>query len=133
VLIPFEVQTFQTAIQQRLHNPAVSLLARCRISVNVDDSGRILYGWSHYGEQTPEQTAMMRQIDTAINDALKRFADIFLVNVDAAPREDGWQARVEVVGARVLSPRRLLLWKKRWRTACINPSRLFFSPGLKPW
>jgi uncharacterized hydrophobic protein (TIGR00271 family) len=104
VLIPFEVQTFQTAIQQRLHNPAVSLLARCRISVNVDDSGRILYGWSHYGEQTPEQTAMMRQIDTAINDALKRFADIFLVNVDAAPREDGWQARVEVVGARVLSP-----------------------------
>jgi uncharacterized hydrophobic protein (TIGR00271 family) len=104
VLIPFEVQKFQTLIQGRLNNPAISLLARCLISVDVDASGRILYGWSHYSQQTPEQTAMMKQIDTALRDAFKRFDDLFPVNVDAAPGEKGWQARVEVVGARVLSP-----------------------------
>jgi uncharacterized hydrophobic protein (TIGR00271 family) len=105
VLIPFEVEKFQTLIQQRLHDPAIGLLARCLISVDVDAAGRILYGWSHYGKQTPEQTAMMKQIDNALRDAFKHLDDQFLVNVDAAPREDGWQARVEVVGAWVLSPR----------------------------
>jgi uncharacterized hydrophobic protein (TIGR00271 family) len=126
VLIPFEVEKFQTLIQQRLHNPDIGLLARCLISVNVDDAGRILYGWSHYGKQTSEQTAMMKQIDNALRDAFKHFNDQFLVNVDAAPREDGWQARVEVVGARVLSPREAAAVEKEVAGHVNQPVKIVF-------
>ena len=126
VLIPFEVQTFQTSIRQRLHNSDISLLARCLISVNVDAEGRILYGWSHYDKQTPEQNAMMKQIDNAISDAFKRFADIFLVNVDAAPKEDAWEARVEVVGARVLSPREAASVEKEVADRVNQPVKIVF-------
>jgi uncharacterized hydrophobic protein (TIGR00271 family) len=126
VLIPFEVQKFQTSIQQRLHNPSISLVARCLISVDVDAAGRILYGWSHYGKQTPEQNDMMKQVDTAVRDAFNRFDDIFLVNVDAAPREDGWQARVEVVGARVLSPREAASVEKEVADRVNQPIKIVF-------
>jgi uncharacterized hydrophobic protein (TIGR00271 family) len=126
VLIPFEVEKFQTLIQQRLHDPAIGLLARCLISVDVDADGRILYGWSHYGKQTPEQTAMMKQIDNALRDAFKHLDDQFLVNVDAAPREDGWQARVEVVGARVLSPREAAAVEKEVAGRVNQPVKIVF-------
>jgi uncharacterized hydrophobic protein (TIGR00271 family) len=126
VLIPFEVEKFQTLIQQRLHNPAVRLIARCLISVDVTAAGRILYGWSHYGKQTPEQTAMMTQIDTALRDAFKSFHDLFLVNVDATPGQDGWQARVEVVGARVLSPREAAAVEKEVADRVNQPVKVVF-------
>jgi uncharacterized hydrophobic protein (TIGR00271 family) len=105
VLIPSEVQEFQMSIQRRLNDNSIRLLARCLTTVAVDDTGRILYGWSHFALKPPEQRALMDKIDLAVRDAFKRFQDIFVTNVDAAPRHDGWQARVEVVGARVITPR----------------------------
>jgi uncharacterized hydrophobic protein (TIGR00271 family) len=105
VLIPSEVQEFQVSIQRRLNDNSIRLLARCLTTVAVDDTGRILYGWSHFALKPPEQRALMDKIDLAVRDAFKRFQDIFVTNVDAAPRHDGWQARVEVVGARVITPR----------------------------
>jgi uncharacterized hydrophobic protein (TIGR00271 family) len=104
VLIPSEVQEFQTSIQRRLNDNSIRLLARCLTTVAVDDTGRILYGWSHFALMPPEQRVLMEKIDLAVRDAFKRFQDIFVTNVDAAPRHDGWQARVEVVGARVITP-----------------------------
>jgi uncharacterized hydrophobic protein (TIGR00271 family) len=126
VLIPFEIQRCQTFIRRRLHNPSLSLLARCLITVDVDDRGRILYGWSHFGKQTPEQHALMRQIDAAVRDVFKRFDDIFLVNVDAAPRDDGWQARVEVVGGRVISPREAAYVEKKVADRVNHAVKIFF-------
>jgi hypothetical protein len=94
--------------------------------VDVTAAGRILYGWSHYGKQTPEQTAMMTQIDTALRDAFKSFHDLFLVNVDATPGQDGWQARVEVVGARVLSPREAAAVEKEVADRVNQPVKVVF-------
>lgn len=126
VLTPFEIQTFQTFIRRRLHNPSLSLLGRCLITVDVDDTGRILYGWSHFGKQTPEQHALMKQIDAAVIDAFKRFDDIFPINVDAAPRDDGWQARVEVVGARVISPREAAYVEQKVADRVNHTVKIFF-------
>jgi uncharacterized hydrophobic protein (TIGR00271 family) len=125
-LTPFEIQGFQTFIQRRLHNPSLRLLARCLITVDVDDTGRILYGWSHFGKQTPEQHALMKQIDAAVRDAFKSFDDIFLINVDAAPRDEGWQARVEVVGARVISPREAAYVEKKVAARVNQTVKIFF-------
>jgi hypothetical protein len=126
VLTPFEIQRFQTFLRQRLHNPSLSLLARCLITVDVDDTGRILYGWSHFCKQTREQHTLMKQIDAAVRDAFKPFDDIFLINVDAAPRDDGWQARVEVVGARVISPREAAFVEKKVADRVSHTVKIFF-------
>jgi uncharacterized hydrophobic protein (TIGR00271 family) len=105
VLIPSEIQEFEKKIQERLKDPEIHLLVRCISTVEVDDTGRILYGWSHLGKQDPAQKALMEQIVNAVREKFKEFLDIFATSVDAAPRDDSWQVRVEVVGARIISPR----------------------------
>jgi uncharacterized hydrophobic protein (TIGR00271 family) len=125
-LIPSEVREFQTFIRRRLHNTAIRLLARCLTMVDVDDTGRILYGWSHFGRQTPEQHALMEQIEAAVRDTFTRFDDIFATNVDAAPKDDVWQARVEVVGSRVISPREAAYVERRVADRVNRAVKIFF-------
>ncbi len=86
------------------NDPAIHLLVRCSVAVDVDDTGRILYGWSHLGEQDPAQKALMVQIQGAVREKFKRFSGLFATNVDAAPKDGSWQVRVEVEGARIISP-----------------------------
>ncbi|MEJ2671820.1 MAG: DUF389 domain-containing protein [Deltaproteobacteria bacterium] len=103
-LIPSEVQRLQTAIRRRLNDFTIRLVVRCETTVNVDDRGRILYGWSHFALQPPRQHAEMNEIDRAVREAFKQSKDLFVINVDAAPKDDGWQARVEVTGGHVITP-----------------------------
>ena len=65
----------------------------------MDTTGRILYGWSHLGKQDPAQKAFMVQIEEAVREKFRRYSGLFATNVDAAPNDDSWQVRVEVVGA----------------------------------
>jgi uncharacterized hydrophobic protein (TIGR00271 family) len=104
VLIPSEVQEFEQKIQTRLHDPSIHLLVRCSVAVDVDTTGRILYGWSHMGKQDPAQKALMARIQGAVREKFRRFSGLFATNVDAAPKDDSWQVRVEVEGARIISP-----------------------------
>ncbi len=105
VLIPSEVREFEQKIQARLQDGTIHLVVRCVVAQDVDDAGRILYGWSHLGQQDPAQKALMEQIEEAVRQKFNRFSDLFATNVDAAPKDDSWQVRVEVVGARIISPR----------------------------
>ena len=105
VLIPSEVREFEQKIQARLQDGTIHLVVRCVVAQDVDDAGRILYGWSHLGQQDPAQKALMEQIEEAVRKKFNRFSDLFATNVDAAPKDDSWQVRVEVVGARIISPR----------------------------
>jgi uncharacterized hydrophobic protein (TIGR00271 family) len=125
-LIPSEVMEFQTSMRRRLHNPTIRLLARCLIMEDVDDTGRILYGWSHFGRPTLEQRVLMEKIDAAVRNAFKRFDDIFATNVDAAPKDEGWQARVEVVGARVISPREAAYVERQVTDQLKRAVKIFF-------
>ncbi len=103
VLIPSEIQDLEQAIQQRLRDPDISLLVRCLTTVDVDRQGRILYGWTHLGGIDQAQKEVLTKIEAAVRDEFKKFADIFLTNVDAAPKDDFWGVRVEATGARVIS------------------------------
>ena len=59
VLIPSEVRQFEQKIQARLQDATIHLVVRCVVAEDVDDAGRILYGWSHLGKQDPAQKALM--------------------------------------------------------------------------
>ncbi|MEW6388338.1 MAG: DUF389 domain-containing protein [Thermodesulfobacteriota bacterium] len=105
VLIPSEISAFEKVIQERLNDPGILLLARCLTSTEVDKDGRVLYGWSHFGDPTPEKKKLMEEIEKAVRGELGNYSDIFPINVDAAPKEDYWGVRVEAVGPRVVSAR----------------------------
>lgn len=105
LLIPSEIKGLEEAVQKRLQDPSIPLLIRFLTTVDMDRHGRILYGVSHFGALSPEEMKTMREIDAAVKEEMKRFSNIFATNVDAAPKEDFWGVRVEVVGARVMSPR----------------------------
>jgi uncharacterized hydrophobic protein (TIGR00271 family) len=125
-LVPSEVQKFQTAIRRRLHDNTIHLVVRCETTVNVDDRGRILYGWSHFALQSPEQHAEMNEIDVAVREAFQKFKDIFVTNVDAAPQNNGWQARVEVVGAHVITPEEAAVVEKIVANRIQRAVKIFF-------
>jgi uncharacterized hydrophobic protein (TIGR00271 family) len=125
-LMPSEVQRFQTAIRRRLNDYTIRLVARCEITENVDARGRILYGWSHFALQPPKQHAKMNEIDSAIRETFRQFKDIFVINVDAAPRDDGWQARVEVTGAHVITPAEAGVVEKIVADRLHHPVKIFF-------
>ncbi len=125
-LIPSEVQKFQTAIRRRVNDDTIHLVVRCETTENVDDRGRILYGWSHFALRPPEQYAKMNEIDAAVREAFQQFKDIFVANVDAAPMNNGWQARVEVVGAHVITPEEAAVVEKIVANRVHRAVKIFF-------
>jgi uncharacterized hydrophobic protein (TIGR00271 family) len=126
VLIPSEVQEFQQKIQARLQDKSMHLLVRCLVAVDVDAAGRILYGWSHLGKPDPAQKALMVRIQGAVREKFRRFDDLFATNVDAAPKDDSWQVRVEVEGARIISPREAAAIEKEVSRDLGREIKIFF-------
>ena len=125
VLIPLEVQKFQKTIQERLNDPQIQLLVRCTSTVDVDDKGRVLYGWAHLGTQTPEEQDTLRRIEAAVREEFKKFGDVFATNVDAAPQENFWGVRIEAVGARVMSVREVALLEKTVSRRVEKPVKIY--------
>jgi uncharacterized hydrophobic protein (TIGR00271 family) len=106
-LIPEEIEAFQKSMQERLHNPKLRLLARCLTTVDVDPEGRVLYGWAHFGSQSPQERALEDHTEAVVRQEFKKFADLFVTNVDVISKDDTWSVRVEAVGTRAISPREL--------------------------
>jgi uncharacterized hydrophobic protein (TIGR00271 family) len=126
VLIASEVREFEEKIQTRLQDTSVHLLVRCVITEDVDDAGRILYGWSHLGKQDPAQKAIMVQIQGSVREKFRRFDDLFATNVDAAPKDGSWQVRAEVVGARIISPQESAAIEKEVSRELGREIKIFF-------
>jgi hypothetical protein len=106
-LIPEEIEEFQKSMQERLHNPKLRLLARCLTTVDVDPEGRVLYGWAHFGSQSPQERALQDHTEAVVRQEFKKFSDLFVTNVDVISKDDAWAVRVEAVGTRAISPREL--------------------------
>jgi hypothetical protein len=126
ILISSEVQEFEQKIQTRLNDASIHLLVRCLVAVDVDAAGQILYGWSHLGKQDPAQKALMAQIQGAVREKFRRFSDLFATNVDAALKDDSWQVRVEVEGARIISPQEAAAIEKEVSRELGREIKIFF-------
>jgi uncharacterized hydrophobic protein (TIGR00271 family) len=103
-LIPEEIGEFQKSMQERLHDPNLRLLARCLTTEDVDPEGRILYGWAHFGSQTPQERALQDRTEEVVRQEFKKFPHLFITNVDVISKDDTWAVRVEAEGTRALSP-----------------------------
>jgi len=112
ILIPGEVQELEKGIQDRLQNPQIRLLTRCLTTVDVDARGRVLYAWAHFGSNSPEDSALQERVENAVREALQKFPELFITNVDALRSGEDWAVRVEAVGARVPAARDLAQMEK---------------------
>lgn len=98
-LIPMEVKQMEEAIQKRLDDPAIRLLARSQVAVDTASNGRILYGSAHFGPQPEDAAKIVASATKAIEDS----GEFFVTAMDAVKRGDAWEARAEVSGTRVMS------------------------------
>ncbi|MBU4232093.1 MAG: DUF389 domain-containing protein, partial [Proteobacteria bacterium] len=106
-LIPEEVQEMEKELQERLHDPNTRLLTRCLSTVDVDAHGRILYAFSHFGSQSPEDAALQERVQKAVAAELQEFPGLFVTNVDALLKGDHWNVRVEAAGVKLITAREL--------------------------
>ncbi|MEJ2589729.1 MAG: hypothetical protein P8165_19530 [Deltaproteobacteria bacterium] len=108
-----EVAKFQAAIRQRLGDETVRLLLRCDDLVDVTSKGRILYGRAHFGQLSPQEEGIQKNIEYAIRSQVMRLGNMFAPNVDAQKRNGKWHVRAEVVGPRVLAPEEIKTIEQR--------------------
>lgn len=125
-LIPTEVKELEKAIQERLQDPNIRLMVRGLTTVDVDNKGRILYGWSHLGLPTPEEKVLRDRLEQAVREEFRRLPNIFATYVDAAPKDGGWQVRVEVVGSKIISPKEASDMEKKVSNLIKKPVKIFF-------
>ncbi|MGD9610511.1 MAG: DUF389 domain-containing protein [Desulfovibrionaceae bacterium] len=102
-LIPLEAKAFEQAIRDRLGDPTIRLLARCQVPVDVAADGRILFGRAHFGPVDPSAKA----VEAATRRAVESLADMFVTAMDVVRTADGFQARAEITGTRLITPREL--------------------------
>ena len=102
-LIPLEAKEFEQAIRDRLGDPNIRLLARCQVPVDVAADGRILFGRAHFGPADPSAKA----VEAATRRAVENLADMFVTAMDVVRTEDGFQARAEITGTRLITPKEL--------------------------
>ena len=102
-LIPQEAKAFEAAIQQRLNDSSIRLLARCQVPVDVTATGRILYGKAHFGPPDPEAET----VDAAIRRAVAELPDMFVTALDVVRGKDGFEARAEIAGPRLITPKEI--------------------------
>jgi len=102
-LVPFEVRQFERAIQDRLGDPGIKLLARCQVSQDVAADGRILYGSAHFGPQPEIAGKIKDRASKSIEDS----GEFFVTAMDVVKHGDVWDVRAEVAGTRVIMPKEL--------------------------
>ncbi len=125
VLIPTEVREFEKAIQTRLNDPNLHLLTRNLTTVDVDAQGHILSGWAHFGSQSPEELALQKRTEAAVQEEFKENTSLFVTNVDAIRKDDAWSVRVEAVGSRPISPRELHRMERAVSDRLKKPTEIF--------
>lgn len=125
VLIPFEVEQIEKAMQKRLNDPNIHLLVRSMTAVDVDAQGRILYGAAHFGAETPEEKALREKVEAAVKEEFKRFPDVILTHVDAVDKDGVWHVRIEAVGPQVAATRYVMELEKAVSQEIDQPVKVF--------
>jgi len=98
-----EIRHVEHLIQERVQDPALSLIVRFTPSILLDRYGQGLYGWSFSGEITPEKEKLAREIQAAVNQVfLTHYADVHPVRLYYNLLEDKWKILVEATGTGTL-------------------------------
>ncbi len=99
-----EILHVEHLIQERVQDPALSLIVRFTPSILLDRYGQGLYGWSFSGEITPEKEKLARDIQAAVNQVFHaHYPDVHPVRLYYNLLGDKWKILVEATGTGTLS------------------------------
>lgn len=99
-----QVGRFQSHLQERLGVPELRVDVRRINTTDLSAKGPILLGEAHFGVATPAQEQSRRDAEAILRKRIEANTDIFVIALDAVIRDEGWEARAEVVGAHLLRP-----------------------------
>jgi uncharacterized hydrophobic protein (TIGR00271 family) len=123
-ITPFEVASFEKAIQERLDDQKVRLLIRSDDVTDISGKGRVLYGRAHFGKLSEQDVKIQEKLEREVKARIERFPNTFAPNVDAENRGGTWHVLAEVVGPIVLTPAQIRLVEKDVSSAAGNEIRL---------
>jgi uncharacterized hydrophobic protein (TIGR00271 family) len=99
-----EIRRVEHLIQERVQDPALSLIVRFTPSILLDRYGQGLYGWSYTGEITPEKEELARDIRAAVNQVFQtHYPDVHPVRLYYNLLGNKWKILVEATGTGTLS------------------------------
>jgi hypothetical protein len=99
-----EIRHVEHLIQERVQDPALSLMVRFTPSILLDRYGQGLYGWSFSGEITPEKEKLAWDIRAAVNQVFHaHYPDVHPVRLYYNLLGDKWKVLVEATGTGTLS------------------------------
>jgi hypothetical protein len=99
-----EIRHIEHQIQERVQDPALSLIVRFTPSILLDRYGQVLYGWSFSGEITPEKEKLTRDIEAAVNQVCRtHYPDVYPVKLYYNHLGNTWKILVEAAGTGKLS------------------------------
>jgi len=99
-LIPQEIGAMEKTLRDRLGEAGIRLLVRCQISEDVAADGRILFGRAHFGPKD----AKAETVAGDVRSAFARLPEMFVTSLDVVRDGQGYLARAEVVGTRLVTP-----------------------------
>lgn len=99
-LIPQEIGAMEKTLRDRLGEAGIRLLVRCQTSEDVAADGRILFGRAHFGPKD----ATAETVAGDVRGAFARLPEMFVTSLDVVRDGQGYLARAEVVGTRLVTP-----------------------------
>jgi len=102
--VPSEITLAEKMIRERTGHPELRLLVRTTESSDVTSKGRVLFGQSHFGVWSQEDTAAAARVEQTVRRHIAALRDLIAVSVDAIPVGEGWKVRADVVGPTIPSP-----------------------------
>ncbi|MEF3695531.1 DUF389 domain-containing protein [Desulfolutivibrio sp.] len=99
-LIPSEIGGMEKTLRDRLGESDIRLLARCQTPEDVAADGRILFGRAHFGPKDAPSEAVAGDLRTA----LAGLPEMFVTAMDVVHDGQGYLARAEIVGTRLITP-----------------------------
>jgi len=126
-----EIRKIEHLVQERVQDPALSLIVRFTPSILLDRYGQGLYGWSYTGEITPEKEKLTRDIQAAVNQVFQtHYPDVYPVRLYYNLLGNTWKILVEAAGTGTLSFNSKIAfasrrwWRRKWHTPFRYPSGL---------
>jgi len=119
-LIPSEISGMEKTLRDRLGEADIRLLARCQTPEDVAADGRILFGRAHFGPKDAPSEAVAGDLRAA----LARVPEMFVTAMDVVRDGQGYLARAEIVGTRLITPAEVKEVENRASAAAGAPVRL---------
>lgn len=117
-----EIRNTEKKLRQRLDDDQITLIVRFTPSTLIDRYGEVIYGWTSYGEITPEKEQLFNTVRSTIRKIFKTdYTGLYPVGIHFNNSQSDLKVLIEVVGRGALTPEERDRIEKRISAAVRQP------------